>query len=370
MKKKLVTLSLAALFLLPTQALAYTVNNEFNLGPGEGASAAAAPNYIIVHDTANPSATGRNEAAYMKRDWPNAYTAFVVGDGIVYQVGEPGYVQYGAGSYANANAPVQIELQATPDHQLFLQNYAVYIALIREMATKFNIPLSYNHLIGGKGVISHAFVSANWWGDHQDPIAYLASHGISEAQFAHDIQFDVNNPTKPQDQKHNGIAVDNITVTQATKMVQRIQTEYAWTLLRDQVKAIKQKDGRYTLAIQTGKGNRLNQTAARLKQELKSYYPSYMQQNVAVVNGDKDSATIEARNMSGDFSSHMRNFLKDILLDGQTYAEKNSYGTYDVRGKGEGFNDQDAPIVLKEIQAMGKTKDVGINPAHIKGFKY
>ncbi|OJG43649.1 hypothetical protein RV04_GL000645 [Enterococcus hermanniensis] len=31
----------------------------------------------------------------------------------MYQVGEPGYVQYGAGSYANANSPVQIELQAT-----------------------------------------------------------------------------------------------------------------------------------------------------------------------------------------------------------------------------------------------------------------
>lgn len=176
------------------------------------------------------------------------------------------------------------------------------------------------------------------------------------------------NPT-PADSK-NGIAIDNVSKDQATKMVQRIQSKYAWTLLRDQVKAVKQKDGRYCLTIKTGKGNRLNSSVNRLKQELKSYHPGYMQQNIAIVDGDKASARIEARNMSADFSGHMRGFLKDILLDGQTYAEKNSYGTYDVRVKGEGFNNTDAPIVLNEIKEMGKAKDVKINPAHIKGFKY
>ena len=66
----------------------------------------------------------------------------------------------------------------------------------------------------------------------------------------------------------------------------------------------------------------------------------------------------------------MRHFLKDVLLDKQTYAEANSYGTWDVRVRGEGFNDHDAPIVLKEIQEMGKANDVKIDPSHIKGFKY
>lgn len=168
----------------------------------------------------------------------------------------------------------------------------------------------------------------------------------------------------------NGIAIDNVSKDQATKMVQRIQSKYAWTLLRDQVKVNKQKDGRYTLVIKTGKGKRLDQSLARLKQELKSYQPGYMQQNVVIVNGDKDTAQIEARNMSVDFSGHMRNFLKDILLDGQTYAEKNSYGTYDVRVKGEGFNNTDAPVVLNEIKALGKASDVKIDATHIKGFKY
>ncbi|MDT2391985.1 N-acetylmuramoyl-L-alanine amidase, partial [Enterococcus avium] len=141
MKKKITLLSLLlALFLLPINGFAYTINNEFNLGANEGSPIRANPNYIVAHDTANPSATGRNEATFMKRNWMNAYTSYIVGDGIVYQVGEPGYVQYGGGSYANANSPVQIELQATPNPALFKQNYKVYIELIRDSAKRFNIP--------------------------------------------------------------------------------------------------------------------------------------------------------------------------------------------------------------------------------------
>ncbi len=105
MKKKIIlSLSLImALFLLPINGFAYTINNEFNLGVNEGSSQVANNQYILLHETANETATGRNEAQYMQRSWTSAYTAYIVGDGgIVYQVGQLGYVQYGAGSYANA----------------------------------------------------------------------------------------------------------------------------------------------------------------------------------------------------------------------------------------------------------------------------
>lgn len=161
---------------------------------------------------------------------------------------------------------------------------------------------------------------------------------------------------------------------QAVKMVQRIQTRYAWTLLRDQVKRVLQPNKVYTLVISCDSKWKYENAVNRLKQELKTYYPGYMQQNIAIVDGDKPIIKIEARNLndaqSKKMEDHMRNFLKDVLLDKQTYAEANSYGTWDVRVRGEGFNDHDAPIVLKEIQEMGKAKDVNINPAHIKGFKY
>ena len=180
-------------------------------------------------------------------------------------------------------------------------------------------------------------------------------------------------PSTPTGTK-NGIAIDNVSKDQAVKMVQRIQTKYAWTLLRDQVKRVLQPNKVYTLIIACDSKWKYEHAINRLKQELKTYLPGYIQDNIAVPDGDKPIIHIEARNLtdaqSKKMESHMRNFLKDVLLDKQTYAEANSYGTYDVRVKGEGFNDHDAPIVLKEIQEMGKAKDVNIDPAHIKGFKY
>lgn len=182
------------------------------------------------------------------------------------------------------------------------------------------------------------------------------------------------NPTPQPIGKKNGIAIDNVSKDQAVKMVQRIQTRYAWTLLRDQVKRVLQPNKVYTLVISCDSKWKYENAVNRLKQELKSYYPTYMQQNIAIVDGDKPIIKIEARNLtdaqSKKMEDHMRSFLKDVLLDKQTYAEKNSYGTYDVRVKGEGFNDHDALIVLNEIKTMGKAKDVNINPSHIKGFKY
>lgn len=181
-------------------------------------------------------------------------------------------------------------------------------------------------------------------------------------------------PTPQPTGNKNGIAIDNVSKDQAVKMVQRIQTKYAWTLLRDQVKRVLQPNKVYTLIIACDSKWKYEHAINRLKQELKTYLPGYIQDNIAVPDGDKPIIHIEARNLtdaqSKKMESHMRNFLKDVLLDKQTYAEANSYGTWDVRVKGEGFNDHDAPIVLKEIQEMGKAKDVNINPAHIKGFKY
>lgn len=144
--------------------------------------------------------------------------------------------------------------------------------------------------------------------------------------------------------------------------------------MRDQVKRVLQPNKVYTLIIACDSKWKYEHAINRLKQELKTYLPGYIQDNIAVPDGDKPIIHIEARNLtdaqSKKMEDHMRNFLKDVLLDKQTYAEANSYGTWDVRVRGEGFNDHDAPIVLKEIQEMGKANDVKIDPSHIKGFKY
>ncbi|HFC9109993.1 TPA: N-acetylmuramoyl-L-alanine amidase [Enterococcus faecium] len=205
MKKKITITAmslLTALFLLPINGFAYTINNEFNLGVNEGSSQVANNQYILLHETANETATGRNEAQYMQRSWTSAYTAYIVGDGgIVYQVGQPGYVQYGAGSYANANSPVQIELQHTHDKATFEKNYKAYVELARDSAIKYGIPLTLDTPYNQPGIKSHLWVTQNIWGDHTDPYGYLSEMGVSKEKLAYDLAhgFTDDNPTTSDD---------------------------------------------------------------------------------------------------------------------------------------------------------------------------
>lgn len=201
--------TIGALGFASTKADAYTVNNEFNLPANAGSSQRANNKYIILHETANPTATGRNEAQYMQRAWQNAYTAYIVGDGgIAYKVGEEGYVQWGAGSYANANSPVQIELQHTNDKAIFEKNYKTYVELARNSAKKFGIPLTLDTPYNQNGIKSHLWVTQNIWGDHSDPYGYLAKMGVSKAKLANDLTNGFSNeqpvqPEKPSQSTHD-----------------------------------------------------------------------------------------------------------------------------------------------------------------------
>lgn len=361
--------------------MAYSVEKRIRQVPQVGV---APYRQVHAHSTGNLRSTAQNEADYYHNKDPYLGTfSHIVGNGRVIQVSEVGRGFWDVGGGWNAESYAAVELiESHATRAEFDRDYKIYCELLHDLAKQGGIPLTVDdgNLAGIKTHNYCTYHQPSNNSDHVDPIPYLAKWGIDLTKFRNDVvnakNGTVPTPSTPTGTK-NGIAIDNVSKDQAVKMVQRLQTEFAWTLLRDQVKAVKQNDGRYTLAIKTGKGNRLNKSVNRLSQELRSYYPGYMQQNVAIVNGDKDSATIEARNMPASafagkntFDVHMRNFLKDILLDGQTYAEANSYGTYDVRIKGEGFNDHDAPIVLKQIQEMGKAKDVKIDPSHIKGFKY
>lgn len=188
-------------------ASAYTVDNTYAFGAGEGSSQIANNKYIVLHDVGTESGARAN-ANYFKNNWNTAYTyaQYAVGDGgQVFKVGEPGYVAWGAGDYANANSPVQIELGHTSNYEQFKQDYAAYVALAHDSAVKFNIPLRFNNATSG--IITHRFVTDNWWGDHTDPVGYLAGWGVSQATLGHDVVTGVSsldggnnvvsNPSKP-----------------------------------------------------------------------------------------------------------------------------------------------------------------------------
>ncbi|WP_250858166.1 N-acetylmuramoyl-L-alanine amidase [Enterococcus faecalis] len=205
MKKKITVTAmslLTALFLLPINGFAYTINNEFNLGPNEGDSRLAYQNYILIHETAT-LAPARNVAANMKNNYNgiNPYTTDVVGDGgIVYRVGEPGYVSWGALD-ANPYAPAQIELQHTYDRDLFEKNYRAYVDLIRDYCNQFNIPKTLDTGYPNKGVKSHLWVTNTYGGDHTDPYGYLSEMGVSKEKLAYDLAhgFTDDNPTTSED---------------------------------------------------------------------------------------------------------------------------------------------------------------------------
>jgi len=168
------------------------INKSKMLAENEGSSVKAKCLYIIIHDTATPNAPAVNVATYEKRTWNDAYVHFAVDWDEIYQIGTPGYVSWGALD-ANPYAPVQIELCNTTDQNEFDRSYKNYIALAREMADKFGIPKILDAGgAGTPGLKTHKWVSDNIGGDHQDPYAYLASHGISKEQFARDLANGIN----------------------------------------------------------------------------------------------------------------------------------------------------------------------------------
>lgn len=176
--------------------MSYTINKKYALASAEGSSQKATNSFIILHDVGAESGAEAN-AKYFKQNWSTAetYVAFVVGDGgKVFQVGTPGYVQWGAGTVANAKSPVQIELGHTTSKAQFKKDYAVYVELARDMAKKYGIPLTLD--AGGsttKGIKSHRWVTDHIWGDHVDPYGYLSKFGITKTQLASDIKNGISN---------------------------------------------------------------------------------------------------------------------------------------------------------------------------------
>lgn len=168
------------------------INHTYDLASWQGSSQIAQNYYIILHDVGAESGAAAN-ANYLRNNWESAYTQFVVGDGgQVFEVGEPGYVSWGALN-ANPYSPVQIELGRTYNRAQFLQDYTTYINVARYYAKQYGIPLTLDQGDAGTpGVKTHNWVTYNIGGSHVDPYGYLQSWGISRSQLANDIANGVN----------------------------------------------------------------------------------------------------------------------------------------------------------------------------------
>lgn len=172
------------------QILPYRVSYQYQLSSDQGTNQQAGVKYIVLHDVGS-RANGQQAASFMQRtaNSNQAYTNFIVGNGgTVYQMKRPGTVSWGAGTTANQNAPVQIELGHADSTAAFRADYRAYVALARDMAGKYGVPLTLDRGdADSNGFKSHRWVSQHIWGDHQDPYEYLSRYGVSKQQLADDL---------------------------------------------------------------------------------------------------------------------------------------------------------------------------------------
>ncbi|MGE6963409.1 N-acetylmuramoyl-L-alanine amidase [Bacillus thuringiensis] len=141
---------------------------------------------VVAHSTATPEAPAINIQKYETRTWRNAFVHYAVDWNETIQIADTKYIAYGAGPAANKRF-VHVELCETADYAKFKQSYEKYVILLAKI-------LKGNNLSVEKGLWTHNDVRKYLGGtDHEDPIDYLRSHGVSEAQFRGDVQRGYNN---------------------------------------------------------------------------------------------------------------------------------------------------------------------------------
>ncbi|ANS52509.1 N-acetylmuramoyl-L-alanine amidase [Bacillus thuringiensis] len=136
---------------------------------------------VVAHSTATPEAPAINIQRYETRTWRNAFVHYAVDWNETIQIADTKYIAYGAGPAANKRF-VHVELCETADYAKFKGSYEKYVGLIASILKKNNLSVE-------KGLWTHNDVRKYLGGtDHEDPIDYLRSHGVSESQFRSDVQ--------------------------------------------------------------------------------------------------------------------------------------------------------------------------------------
>ncbi|KEK22458.1 peptidoglycan recognition protein family protein [Bacillus gaemokensis] len=154
---------------------------------------------VVAHSTATPEAPAINIRNYEARTWHNAFVHFATDWNETIQIADTKYIAYGAGQYANKRF-VHVELSESKDPAKFKSSYERYVKLLAKI-------LKDNGLSVEQGLWTHEDVTKKLGGtDHEDPRAYLASHGVSIAQLRADVKraYDDNEapivvkPTEPK----------------------------------------------------------------------------------------------------------------------------------------------------------------------------
>ena len=129
---------------------------------------------VVAHSTATPEAPAINIQKYESRTWRSAFVHYAVDWNETIQIADTKYIAYGGGPAANKRF-VHVELCETADYTKFKRSYEKYVKLLAKI-------LKDNKLSVEKGLWTHYDVTKYLGGtDHEDPLDYLRSHGVSEA---------------------------------------------------------------------------------------------------------------------------------------------------------------------------------------------
>ncbi|PEM89463.1 N-acetylmuramoyl-L-alanine amidase [Bacillus toyonensis] len=135
---------------------------------------------VVAHSTATPEAPAINIRNYEARTWRNAFVHYATDWEENIQIASTKYRAWGAGPAANARF-VHVELSETSDPIKFKKSYERYVKLLAKILKDRNIHPSV-------GLWTHKDITYKLGGtDHEDPIQYLKSHGVSESQFRNDV---------------------------------------------------------------------------------------------------------------------------------------------------------------------------------------
>ncbi|MDM5436661.1 N-acetylmuramoyl-L-alanine amidase [Bacillus hominis] len=141
---------------------------------------------VVAHSTATPEAPAINIQKYESRTWRNAFVHYAVDWNETIQIADTKYIAYGGGPGANKRF-VHVELCETADYDKFKRSYDKYVKLLAKILRERGLSVE-------KGLWTHYDVTKYLGGtDHEDPLDYLRSHGVSEAQFRADVQRTYNN---------------------------------------------------------------------------------------------------------------------------------------------------------------------------------
>jgi N-acetylmuramoyl-L-alanine amidase CwlA len=147
---------------------------------------------VVCHATANNNDSDEGERSFEQGHWQNAFVHYFVDADSIIETASPQYGCWGAGHTANQRY-VQIELCQPIDQAQFQQAYARYVWLIAKKLADKKLGVK-----DGVTCLSHKQVSDMWHeSNHQDPIEYLASHGVSWSQHIANVTAQYNSLTAP-----------------------------------------------------------------------------------------------------------------------------------------------------------------------------